>query len=56
MPRVVVTLSEQATHRTDGNRVNLDYEMTQLSRNAFTSVAEMLKNRNRLTRDVLRAR
>ena len=53
---LVVTPSEQATHRTDGNRVDLDYEMTQLARNGFTTVAEILKNRNRLVRDVLRAR
>ncbi len=56
LPGLVIAPSQQATHRTDGNRVDLDYEMTQLARNNFTTLAEILKNRNRLVRDVLRAR
>ena len=56
LPGLTVRPSHQATHRTDGNAVDLDYEMTQLARNPFRTVSEILKNQNRLVRDVLRSR
>lgn len=56
IPGAIVQPSQQADARTDGNRVDLDYELTQLARNPYTTLAELLKHQNRLVRDVLRAR
>ena len=53
---LVVIPSKFATHRTDGNKVSLDYEMTQLSRNNFNTLTRLLNSQNRLLREVLRAR
>lgn len=51
----IVEPSHYATHRTDGNRVDVDYELSQLARNQHGTLARLLNSQNRLIRDVLRS-
>jgi len=51
---LVLERGKLAEGRTDGNLVDIDHEMTNLARNTYSVLSELLKKQNRLIRDVLR--